>query len=186
MFALLTEIGFFVTEKLFGSLINFFKKGVVVNPKNTLVVPKKIDGAETRYLLFIINKDKRPYFDLDLKISTTEKLNILVDPRIGEEFKPTYPIAFGDPNAPSFVEFGGAFFGQNKNGSKWLQKIHHIEPEQSIKYEIILTKTTGMKPFKLKHKVTYSKEAKPISTKTTNKGNQQSIEIHGLNWNLKE
>lgn len=186
MGALLIEIGFFVTEKLFGGLVSLFKQGVVVNPKNTLIIPKKIEASETRYVLFIINKEKRPYYDLDLKISTAEKLNILVDPRINGEFKPTYPIPFGDPKTPSFIEFGGAFFTQDKYGSEWLQKIHHIEPEQSIKYEVVLSKITGAAPFKLKHEITYSKEAKPISTKTTNKGNQQSIEIHGVNWNLKK
>ena len=183
---LLTEIGFFVTEKLFGGLFNLFKKGVVINPKKTLIVPKKIEGSETRYVLFIINKEKRPYYNLDLKISTTEKLNILIDPRIDGEFKPTYPIPFGNPKSQSFIEFGGAFFTQDKYGSKWLQKIHHIEPEQIIKYEIVLSKITGVAPFKLKHEITYSKEAKLISTKITNEDNQQSIEIHGINWNLKK
>ena len=184
--SLLTEIVFFVTEKLFGSLFNLFKGGVVVNPKKTLIIPKKIEATETRYVLFIINKEKRPYYNLDLKISTAEKLNILVDPRIDGEFKPTYPIPFGNPRSPSFIEFGGAFFTQNKHGTKWLQKIHHIEPEQSIKYEVVLSKISGMAPFRLKHEITYSKEAKSISTKITNNGNQQSIEIHGMNWNLKK
>ncbi len=184
--SLLIEIGFFVTEKLFGSLINMFKKGVVVNPRNHLIIPKTIHNSEIRYVLFIINKDKRPYYDITLKISTVEKLNIFLDPRIGKEFNPKYPIAFGDPKTPAFIEFGGAFFTQNKNGSEWLQKIHHIEPGESIKYEVVLNKITQTSPIKIKHKVSYSKKAKPLTIKRENKGNQQSIEIQGFNWNLKK
>lgn len=186
MGALFIEIVFFVTEKFFGGLINLIKRGVVINPKNTLIIPKKIEDSKMRYVIFIINREKKPYYDLNLKISTAEKLDILVDPRIDGKFEPTFPIPFGNPRTPSFVEFGGAFFSQDKCGSKWLQKIHHIEPEQSIKYEVVISKITGTAPIKLKHEITYSKEAKPILTKTTNNGNQQSIEIHGVNWNLKK
>lgn len=184
--AILTEIGFFLGDKLFGWLISAFKKGVIVMPRRQLIVPKKVEGSEVRYVIFVINKDNRPYYDLTLTVSTAEKLEIIVTPKVGEDFRPNYPLEFGDENNTPMIDFGGlAFFNQNKDGSKWTQKIHHIEPEEKQKFEIVLKNVVQEKPFKIKQGVVFSKKAKPLTVKKETSKNQTSISIQGFNWNLK-
>lgn len=185
------DIILFILDKVVGILFPFFKRDIVISPKNKIVETSNDTQSTYRYFLFLINQKDKPFYNLNLRLYAEVKnmpAQIIISPNFeGREYKPTYPISAGSSQNQPIVDFG--FMGVSHSDVKHFSynlRIDHIDPKETKKLEVVISKLQPNRRFKVKHELTFSKNSSPIEVKKESNPGQVSVSVQGLNWKIKK
>ena len=185
------DILLFIADKILGAIFPLFKRRIVISPKNKRVKTSKDNHREYRYLLFLINQKDKPFYNLNLFLSAEAQnmpARIMINPVFdGQEYKPTHPIAAGNPKTEPIFDVGHmGFFNADSKHFSYNLRIDHIDPRETKKFEVIVSNIKPERKFKIKHSLTFEKEAYSLEVKRENKPGQVSVSVQGLNWRIKK
>ncbi len=185
------DIILFLLDKALGIIFPFFKRNIVVSPKSKRVKTSNDIQSSYRYFLFIINQKDKPFYNLNLQLyAEAENMpaQIMISPNFeGQEYKPTYPISAGNTQNQPIVDFG--FMGVSHADAKHFSynlRIDHIDPKETKKLEVVISKLKPNRKCRIKHELTFDKNSSPIEVKKENKPGQISVSVQGLNWKIKK
>lgn len=187
----MVDVLLFIADKILGAISPLFKRKIVISPKNKRIGTSRDSQSEYRYFLFLVNQKDKPFYNLNLHLSAEIQnmpARIMVNPVFdGQEYKPTHPIAAGNPRTEPIVDIGYmGFFNADSNHFSYNLRISHIDPRETKRFEVIISNIKPERKFKVEHSLTFLNEAPSLEVKRESKPGQVSVSVQGLNWKIKK